>query len=160
MQAVGLAPPVGRAAPGVEVRIAEDGEMAPPDWRRYSKCGCPSGPPSRHPLPNAGFLLRDTDHHDTQAAILLGAFEELADDLLLDIAPRAPDHLDLALGHEPVDPLHVAAADLPQHRRRRDREPAIEQEPDHLPQRLQPRRIPVQEQPVDRPDPEGHVIVE
>ena len=38
-----------------------------------------------------------------------------------------------------VDRVHVGPADLAQHRRRRDREPAIQQEPDHLPLGHQPR---------------------
>jgi hypothetical protein len=104
--------------------------------------------------------LRDADHHHPEATLALGTLEVLAGDLLFDIALDEPHDRDLVLGHEPVDRLHVAAADPSQHRRRRDPEPAIQQEPDHLPLRLQPRDVPLQEQPVDRSDPEGHVIGE
>ena len=110
--------------------------------------------------PDRGLLLRDADHHDAETALLLSAFEVLAGDLLLDLALREADHRDLVIEHELVDLVHVAAADLAQHRRRRDREPPIQQEPDHLPLRHQSRDVPLQEQPVDRPDLEGHVIGE
>ena len=56
--------------------------------------------------------------------------------------------------------LHVLAADPAQHRRRGNRKAAIEQKPDHLKLGLQPRHVPLKEQPVDRPDLERHVIGE
>ncbi len=56
--------------------------------------------------------------------------------------------------------LHVLAADPPQHHRRGDRKPAIEQKPDHLKLGLQPRHVPLKEQPVNRPDLERDMIGE
>ena len=104
------------------------------------------------PAPRRGSLLRDTDHHHAVAAVALGALEILASDLLLHIPLDEPDRRDLVGGDVVVDSVDVVAADLPQHRRRRDREPAIQQEPDHLPFGHQPRHVPLQEQAVDRPD--------
>jgi hypothetical protein len=84
----------------------------------------------------------------------------LAGDLLLHIALHELHRRDLIADDEIVDLIDVLAADLAQHRRRRDREPAIQQKPDHLPLGHQPRHIPLQEQPVHRPDLQAHVIGE
>ena len=56
--------------------------------------------------------------------------------------------------------LDVLAADPPQHRWRGDRKPAIQEKPDHLKLGLQPRHVPLKEQPIDRPDLERHMIGE
>jgi hypothetical protein len=84
----------------------------------------------------------------------------LAGDLLLDVALDEAHDRDLMIDDELIDRRHIRTADPPQHRRRRDREPPIQQEPDHLALCLQPRHVPLQEQPVDRPDLEGHMIGE
>jgi hypothetical protein len=53
--------------------------------------------------------------------------------VLLDLALREPHHRDVLLQPETIDRVHIDAADLPQHRRRRNREPTVQQEPDHPP---------------------------
>ena len=60
-------------------------------------------------------------------------------------------HRHLLLGREPLDRSHVALADLPQRRRRWDREPAIQQKPHHQPLGLQLRDVPGEKDPIDRP---------
>ena len=112
------------------------------------------------PTPRRGSLLADPDHHHPEAALTLSALEMLTSDLLLHIPLDEPDRRDLVGDDELVDAVDVVTADLPQHRRRRDREPAIQQEPDHLPLGHQPRHVPLQEQAIDRPDPERHMIGE
>jgi len=84
----------------------------------------------------------------------------LAGDLFLHVPLDELHRRDLVIDDEPVDLIDVAAADLAQHRRRRDREPAIQQEPDHLPLGHQPRDVPLQEQTIDRSDLERHMIGE
>jgi len=84
----------------------------------------------------------------------------LASDLLLHIPLDKADRRNLVGGDIVVDPVDVVTSDLAQHRRRRDREPPIQQKPDHLPLSHQPRHIPLQEQAVHGPDPQAHVIVE
>jgi hypothetical protein len=101
-----------------------------------------------------------TDHHHPVTILPLGLLEVLAGDLFLHIALDELHRRDLVSGDVVVDLVDVVTADLAQHRRRRDREPAIQQEPDHLPLGHQPRHIPLQEQPVDRPDLQAHVIGE
>ena len=66
----------------------------------------------------------------------------------------------IVIEDEPIDLVDVRAADLPEHRRGRDREPAIEQESDHLPLGMEPRHLPLKEQPVEGLDLERHVIGE
>ena len=110
--------------------------------------------------PRRGALLRDADHHHPEAPLALGRLEVLAGDVLLDIPLHKADHRNLVLGDEPLDRLDVLAADPPQHRRRGNRKAAIQEKPDHLKLRLQPRHIPLKEQPVDRPNLERDVIGE
>ena len=98
--------------------------------------------------PGGRALLRDPDHHHPEAPLALRGLEVLARDLLLDIPLHKAHHRDLVLDNEILDRAHVIAADPPQHHRRRDREPAIEQKPDHLKLGLQPRHVPLKEQPV------------
>ncbi|MBV9193933.1 MAG: hypothetical protein JO168_07275 [Solirubrobacterales bacterium] len=125
----------------LEMRVAVRAALAPPPPRR-------------------GSLLRDPDHHHPKAAVALRRLEMLARDLLLDIALLKAHPWDVALGDVPVDRLDVLAADPPQHHRRGDRKAAIEQKPDHLKLRLQPRHVPLKEQPVHRADLERDVIGE
>ena len=110
--------------------------------------------------PGRGALLRDPDQHHPEAALPLGCGEVLARDLLLDIVLHKAHPWDLTLGDEPVDRLDVLAADPPEHHRRGNRKAAIQQKPDHLKLRLQPRHVAVEEQPVDRPDLERHMVGE
>lgn len=110
--------------------------------------------------PRRGLLLRDPDHHHPEAALALGPLEMLTGEVLLDLALHEPDHRDVVVEGELVDRVGVVAAHLAQHGRRGDRKPAIQQEPDHLPLGLQSRDVPLQEQPIHRPDLEGHVIGE
>ena len=110
--------------------------------------------------PRRGSLLRDSDHHHPEAPLALGRLEMLARDVLLDIALHKAHHRDLVLGDEPLDRLDVRAADPPQHHGRGNRKPAIQEKPDHLKLGLQPRHVPLKEQPVDRPDLERDVIRE
>jgi hypothetical protein len=117
------------------------------DWRRYSKCGWPSGPPSRHP-------------RQAEAPLPLGRLEVLARDVLLDVALHKAHHRDLVLDDEALDRTDVLAADPAKHRRRRNRKTPIEQKPDHLKLGLQPRHVALKEQPVNRPDLERDVIGE
>jgi hypothetical protein len=76
----------------------------------------------------------------------------------LHIPRHEPHDRDLVGGDVVVDLIDVVTADLAQHRRRRDREPAIQKEPDHLPLAHQPRHIPLQEQAVHGPDLQAHMI--
>jgi hypothetical protein len=112
------------------------------------------------PAPRRGSLLRDADHHDPEAPLRLRRPEVPAGDLLLDITLLKAHHRDLVLDDEPLDRADVLAADPPQDRGRGDREPAIQQKPDHLKLGLQPRHVRLKEQPVDRPDLERDVIGE
>ena len=112
------------------------------------------------PAPRRGLLLRDPDHHDPVAVLALSGLEMRAGDLLLHITLDELHCRNLVTDDVVVDLVDVVTADLPQHRRRRDREPAIQQKPDHLPLAHQPRHVPLQEQAIDRPDPERHVIAE
>jgi hypothetical protein len=112
------------------------------------------------PAPRRGFLLRDPDHHHAVTTVALSGLEVLASNLLLHIPLDEPDRRDLVIDDELVDLVDVVAADLSQHRRRRDREPTIQQEPDHLPLGHQPGHVPLQEQTIHRPDLERHVIGE
>ena len=90
----------------------------------------PAIPP---PAPRRGLLLRDPDHHHAVAILPLGTLEMLASDVLLDIPLDEPDRRNLVGGDVRIDPVDIVTADLPQHRRRRDREPPIQKKPDHLP---------------------------
>jgi hypothetical protein len=110
--------------------------------------------------PRRRALLRDPDHHHPEAALPLGRLEVLARDLLLDVALHAAHPWDLVLGDEPIDRLDILAADPPQHRRRGNRKAPVEQKPDHLKLRLQPRNVALKEQPIDRPDLERDVVGE
>jgi len=82
----------------------------------------------------------------------------LAGDLLLHIPLDEADRRNLVGRDVLVDLIDVVTTDLAKRRRRRDREPAIQQKPDHLPLGHQPRHIPLQEQTIDRPDLQRHVI--
>ena len=64
-------------------------------------------------------------------------------------------HRDLVAGSEPLHRSHIRLADLAPRSRRRDGEPAIQQEPHDLPLGLQGRDIPRQEDAIDRIDLEG-----
>ena len=100
--------------------------------------------------PRERLLLRDAEHHDPCAAVLLGLLHVLTRDVLLDHLLGEPHHLDpLALG-ERVDLLHVRVADLAEDHWRGDRpaDPLIE-EPDQQPLGLQRRHIPRQQDPID-----------
>jgi hypothetical protein len=68
-------------------------------------------------------------------------------------------HLDAVLTGEAFDGLGVLLTDLPEGRRRWNPEaPLPAQERAHLPDCLQLGHVPLQEDPVQRPALEGHVI--
>ncbi len=145
--------PIGVA--DVEVVVVREDRLAAIHEMRM-----PVRPAITPPAPHRGLLLRDPDHHDAVAILLLGAFEMLASDLLLHIPLDEADRRNLVGGYVVVDLVDVVTADLAQHRRRRDRESAIQQKPDHLPLGHQPRHLPLQEQAVHGPDLQAHVISE
>jgi hypothetical protein len=108
--------------------------------------------------PARRLLLRDADQHHAEATLALGGPEVVTRDLLLGLAPAKAQHRNpVALGVA-IDRRHVGAADLAQQRRRRDRVASIQQKPHDLKLRHQLRHVSLQEQPVDRPHPQRHVI--
>ena len=146
-------PPVGVA--DVEVVVVREDRLAPVlKVRMPVRAAVAPAPPGR------GLLLRDADQHHAVAALLLGALEVLACDLFLDIALGEAHDRDLVIADQALDRLDVVAADLAQHRGGGDREPAIEQKPDHLPLGLQARHVALQEQAIDRAHLQRHVIAQ
>jgi hypothetical protein len=110
--------------------------------------------------PYLRLLLTDAEHHHPRPPCPPGGAEVLAGDLLLAVLVLEPNHRDPAVARVAFDRVDVPPADLAQQRRRGDREPLIEQKPDHLSLRLQPRHVPVQEHPIDRAHPQTHVLGE
>jgi hypothetical protein len=111
--------------------------------------------------PRERLLLGDPEHHHPRPPVALSLLHVRTRDVLLDHVLGEPHHRDLPRLRERVDLLHIAAAYAPEDRRRRDRptRPLV-QEPHQQPIRLQPRNVPRQEDPVDRPHPQRDVIGE
>src|SRR5437899_1408456 len=81
-------------------------------------------PPRRRPF------LRDADHDHPEASLALGGLQMRTRELLLGLALREPHDRHLVRTRELLDRGDVRAALPGEQRRRGDRKPAIEQEPD------------------------------
>jgi hypothetical protein len=109
-------------------------------------------------LPRRCFLLRDADHHDPEAPFPLGLLHVPPRGQLLRLALLEADHRDPVASDEALERAHVRGADLPQRRRRGNREATIQQETHDLPLGLKLREIASEKDPVDRVDLERHPL--
>jgi hypothetical protein len=84
--------------------------------------------------PRERLLLSDAEHHHPRAPVALSLLHVRARDVLRDHVLGEPHDRDPVGLSERVDLLHIATADLPEDRRRRDRPTrALVQEPHQQP---------------------------
>jgi hypothetical protein len=123
--------------------------------RVFVSLGLP-GPPHRR------LLLGDADeHHRTVPTLASGRLDQRPGDRLLVVALGEAHHRDVVRRGEAVDRPNVPVSDLAEGSRRRDREPTLPaQELAHPTHRLQLRHVRLQEDPIDTPAGERHMITE